>query len=127
MGIRARETSLSSSESALLERFSDELRAQLGDGLHAVWLFGSRARGERPAHEDSDIDVLVLVEDDSWEAKVRVRQLLDHVADDLDLGRVAPFFSVHVNTRAWLAQRRAIQSFFVGELDRDKIVIEGSD
>lgn len=42
------EASLSNGERALLERFADELQARLGSDLHAVWLFGSRARGEPP-------------------------------------------------------------------------------
>jgi predicted nucleotidyltransferase len=37
-----------------------ELRALFGDRLHDVRLFGSYARGE--ATEDSDVDVLVLVD-----------------------------------------------------------------
>jgi predicted nucleotidyltransferase len=53
------ETSLSSDERALVERFVEELRARLGGHLQAVWLFGSRARGERRS-ADSDVDVLVL-------------------------------------------------------------------
>jgi len=34
-------------------------------------------------------------------------------------------FSIHVHDQAWLAQRREIRSFFVAELDRDKIVLSG--
>ncbi|MGO9321451.1 MAG: nucleotidyltransferase domain-containing protein [Solirubrobacteraceae bacterium] len=56
------ETSLSADERALVEQFVEELRARLDGRLHAVWLFGSRARGERPSAE-SDVDVLVLVDD----------------------------------------------------------------
>jgi predicted nucleotidyltransferase len=51
------ETSLSRDERALMERFVEELRTRLGGQVHAVWLFGSRARGERAA-ADSDVDVL---------------------------------------------------------------------
>jgi len=32
-------------------------------------------------------------------------------------------FSVHVHTPAWLAQRREIRSFFISELDRDKVTL----
>jgi hypothetical protein len=38
------ETSLAADERALIERFALELRLRLKDQLHAVWLFGSRAR-----------------------------------------------------------------------------------
>jgi predicted nucleotidyltransferase len=104
------DTSLSDDERALLERFAEVLRDQLGDSLHAVWVYGSRARGEVPAHGDSDVDVLVLVDDASWAGK-------------LDLERLTPWFGVHVHTPEWLAGRRAIKSFFIAEVDRDKVVV----
>jgi predicted nucleotidyltransferase len=117
--------SLNVEERMLLERFARRLRSDLGDDLHAVWLFGSRARGERPAH-DSDVDVLVLVEDASWSAKMQVRELLDAEARELGFGGLAWSFSIHINTPAWLAQRREIESFFITEVDRDKVVVSGT-
>jgi len=30
---------------------------------------------------------------------------------------------VHINTPQWLAQRREIRSFFITEVDRDKVVL----
>lgn len=45
---------------APLEAFAVRLRATFGDRLRELRLFGSYARGE--AGEDSDIDVLVLVD-----------------------------------------------------------------
>ncbi len=118
------EASLSSDERLLLECFVAELERRLTDHLHAAWLFGSRARGERPG-VDSDVDVLVLVEDASWDGRMRVRALLDEVACELNLGAVAWEFSIHVHTPAWLAQRREIESFFIAEVDRDKISLSG--
>lgn len=44
-----------------LERFSCALRERFGPRLRELVLFGSYARGE--AHEDSDVDVLVVVDD----------------------------------------------------------------
>jgi predicted nucleotidyltransferase len=127
VAIRVDETSLSPSERALLERFAAELRAQLGEGLHAVWLFGSRARGEPPAHEDSDVDLLVLVDDASWDEKLRIQRLLADVAEELNLGGLEIWFAVHIQTPEWLEGRRAIKSFFIAEVDRDKVVVEGSE
>ena len=43
-----------------LAEYAGRLRALFGDRLSDVRLFGSFARGE--AHEDSDVDVLVLVD-----------------------------------------------------------------
>lgn len=116
------QTSLSTEERALIERFVRELRTRLRDELHAVWLFGSRARGETPSR-DSDVDVLVLVDDASWDGRMRVRRILDDAARELGLQALTWSFSVHVHTPAWLAQRREIRSFFVAELDHDKVVL----
>ncbi len=116
--------SLSVEERTLLERFIQRLRLRLGNDLNAVWLFGSRARGEQPGR-DSDVDVLVLVEDASWPAKVRIRELLDAEARELGLEALVWSFSIHVNTPAWLEQRREIESFFIAEVDRDKVVVSG--
>ena len=109
----------------LLDRFGSELRARLGGALYAVWLFGSRARGDEPVGEDSDVDVLVLVDDASWDGKLGVYDVLDDAARQPRLEELAWSFSLHVNTPAWLAQRRAIRSFFLAEVDRDKVVIAG--
>jgi predicted nucleotidyltransferase len=118
------ETTLAADERALIERFAQELRQRLKDELHAVWLFGSRARGESPSQE-SDVDVLVLVDDASWDGRMRVRRMLDDAARELGLQALTWSFSVHVHNPEWLAQRREIRSFFIAELDRDKIVLSG--
>jgi predicted nucleotidyltransferase len=116
--------SLDAGERTLLEGFVERLDARLGDELHGVWLFGSRARGERSSHE-SDVDLLVLVEDGSWKGKMAVHDILDEVGLDLGLRAVTWSFSIHIHTMAWLEQRRDIGSFFIAEVDRDKIVIGG--
>jgi predicted nucleotidyltransferase len=118
------ETSLAADERALIERFVEQLRERLKDELHAVWLFGSRARGERPSRE-SDVDLLVLVDDASWDGRMLVRRMLDDAASELGLDALTWSFSVHVHTLAWLAERREIRSFFIAELDRDKVVLGG--
>ncbi|MGH2865629.1 MAG: nucleotidyltransferase domain-containing protein [Solirubrobacteraceae bacterium] len=117
-------TSLSDDEHALIERFTQELRLRLEGHVHAVWLFGSRARGERPSI-DSDVDLLVLVDDASWDGRMLVRGMLDQVARELGLDALTWSFSIHVHTPAWLAQRREIRSFFIAEVDRDKVVLGG--
>lgn len=118
------ETSLARDERALVERFVEELRARLRRQLHAVWLFGSRARGEDPS-EESDVDLLVLVDDASWDGRMLVRRMLDDAARELGLDALTWSFSVHVHTPEWLAERREIKSFFIAELDRDKVLLGG--
>src|SRR5260370_29404502 len=47
-------------ERAALEQFCTAVRARFGDRLRELALFGSRARGE--GGEDSDVDVLVVID-----------------------------------------------------------------
>jgi len=118
-------TSLTPDERQLLEAFAARLQDRLGASLHAVWLFGSRARGEPPRGPDSDVDLLVLVDDASWDGKVTVQFDLDDAAEELGLQDLTPWFAAHVDTPAWLKQRREIKSFFIAEIDRDKVVVIG--
>ena len=118
------EASLSADERAVLERYVAKLRSELANELKGVWLFGSRARGDAYSAE-SDVDVLVLVKDAAWDGRMRVRGLLDEAARELDLEALPWSFSVHVHDEKWLRQRREIRSFFVAEVDRDKITISG--
>jgi len=118
------DASLGADERALLEGFVEKLEGRLGGALHGVWLFGSRARGQHTSRE-SDVDVLVLVEDASWAGKTVVHDVLGEVARDMGLPGVTWTFSIHINTPAWLEQRREVGSFFIAEVDRDKIVLSG--
>jgi predicted nucleotidyltransferase len=119
------QASLNADERALLMRFAAELSRQEDVKPHAIWLFGSRARAEQPT-EYSDVDVLVLVEDASWAGKMRVHAALQAAARSLGLQALTLSFSIHINTPAWLEQRREIHSFFIAEVDRDKIVLSGA-
>jgi predicted nucleotidyltransferase len=114
------ETSLSTDERLLLERFAFDLRSDDRNEVDSIWLFGSRARGG-PPREDSDVDLLVLVADDSWNAKARIHDTLLQTARSLDMQALTWSFSVHIHTPEWLAQRREIGSFFIAEIDRDKV------
>ena len=109
----------------MLEQFASEFRSRQKSsrskvGDEAIWLFGSRARGENLS-EDSDVDVLVLVDDASWENKLRIHDAFQAVARALGLQALTWSFSIHINTHAWIEQRRRVRSFFMAEVDRDKI------
>lgn len=58
------QASLSDAERRVLTRLVPRLEAELGDELQAIWLYGSRARGE-PPHDESDIDLMLIADGDS--------------------------------------------------------------
>jgi predicted nucleotidyltransferase len=114
------EASLSAAERRVLDKFVELLKAELGDELDSVWLYGSRARGEAP-HEESDIDLIVLTANGDADHGRVIDAAFEAREGVLDIG----WLSVHTQDRAWLEGRRAIESFFIQEVDRDKIVLYG--
>ncbi len=112
------DASLSVQERRVVAHFVELLLAERVP-LEAVWLYGSRARGE-VRQPGSDVDLLVLVGDRRRE-KPRVRRLLYDAAEDVAAN--PSFFSAQVWDRDWLADRRRIESFFLREFERERIVI----
>jgi len=114
---------LSEAERNTVLRFVALMDDALGDDLHGLWLYGSRARGEI-THEDSDVDLLVIAEGD----RERRRRLAMDLSEAAALAEdESPFtYSVHIHDEEWLRGRREIESFFIREVDRDKIVLAGS-
>ena len=106
-----------------MRRFVAVLDEALGDDLRAVWLYGSRARGEQP-HAESDVDILVIAAGDG-EGRQRLALDLSEAAAIAE-GENPFTYSVHVYDPEWLRGRREIESFFIGEVDRDKLVLAGS-
>ena len=120
------------SERRLVARIVEWVKAEAGEDLRAIWLYGSRARGEADPHETdpdrrSDIDILVVVdaEHDEKELGWRVLPAVERMADAE--GDSPIYYSVRVIGADWLRDRRRIQSFFTQEVDRDKIVLAGTD
>ena len=114
---------LSDPERRTLQRFVAMLGAELGDDLRAVWLYGSRARGERP-HPESDVDLLVIAAGDHERNRDAALNLSAQAAE---AEGESPFtYSVHTYSPEWLRGRREIESFFIQEVDRDKVVLAGS-
>jgi predicted nucleotidyltransferase len=114
---------LSGPERRTVQRFVAMLRDELGDDLLAVWLYGSRARGERP-HPESDVDLLVIAEGNRERSRDAA---LDLSAQAAEAEGESPFtYSVHTYSLEWLRGRREIESFFIQEVDRDKVVLHGS-
>ncbi len=117
------EASLSREERRVVDRLVALLRGEFGADLHAVWLYGSRARGERPRPE-SDIDLLVLTNGGRDRDLLRAIELKAQAAEEES---AYPLISVKVYGREWLRGRREIESFFIREVDRDKIVLYGRE
>lgn len=116
--------SLSDAERRVVERLVELLPEQLdGCDIHAIWLYGSRARGEIP-HPESDIDLMVLADGVSFDQKMSAIELVNRLAPAEGVSPV--WFSFFFNTAEWLRGRREIRSFFIAEVDRDKLVLYGS-
>jgi predicted nucleotidyltransferase len=114
------EASLTEEERRVLDRWLELMRAELD--VVGVWLFGSRARGEG-GPPDSDIDLLVITRGDRRRDAERVHELVFQAAAE-ENANPAPFVT-HTWDREWLRNRREIRSFFIQEVDRDKIVLLG--
>jgi predicted nucleotidyltransferase len=114
--------SLSSSHRRVVESLLADLRVEFGADLLAVWLYGSRARGE-PPHPESDVDLLVVTRDGSDGDWRRAYRILYGLAERAGTSPVD--FSLKVVSQAWIDDRRAIESFFIQEVDRDKLVLAG--
>lgn len=113
---------LTESERRTVERFASRLDDVLGGDLRALWLYGSRARGT--GHPESDVDLLVIADG----GRDRYGRIAGDLGEEAAIAEgESPFsFSVHVHDPEWLRGRRAIESFFIQEVDRDKIVLAGS-
>jgi predicted nucleotidyltransferase len=115
------EAALSDLERRALEAMVGALRERFGEDLVAIWLYGSRARGE--SHPESDVDVLVVFRDADWRRQHDVKNLAWDAVEAV--GASSAYFSIVVDTPEWIEGRRAIESFFLQEVDRDKIVLYG--
>jgi predicted nucleotidyltransferase len=113
---------LDADERRLLAAFADALSREFGPDLHGLWLFGSRARGQRSGPE-SDVDLLVIVEGATGGTQDRVSQLLHDAGTRVGQAGLAFFFAPIVVTPEWIDGRRAIDAFFIQDVDRDRITV----
>ena len=109
---------LTAQERRVLSRWVELLTDELA--VASVWLYGSRARGGGEA--GSDVDLLVIARTPNpWEQRRRANRLLRHAAAELGASFLP--YSIHLCDLAYLEQRRAIRSFFLQEVERDKVVL----
>lgn len=117
------EAALDPAERRTLDRLIELLAEEYGPELLGVWLYGSRARGERTGPY-SDIDLLVITTRGEQD-RDRSTELLHRAAEEAE---GEPWlFSLHPYGPAELATDRAIESFFVRDVDHDKIVLFGDE
>jgi len=114
--------SLNAKERRMLDRLIGLLEREYGEELLAVWMFGSRARGD--AHEHSDIDLMVVTTG-GHEDERRVSELVDEVEDDDELHW--SLIRALVVGPATIAKRRRAETWLQLEVDRDKIVLRGGE
>ena len=88
-----------------LERYAAALRARYGKAVLQIRLFGSWPR--REAHEESDVDVAVVLAEVDWDTR---RDVIDMAADiglELDLF-ISPTLFDRRTFEKWRAQERAL-------------------
>jgi predicted nucleotidyltransferase len=120
---------LSYQERRVVERLTGLLQDELADDLRAIWLYGSRARGEATIDEadpdlKSDIDLMVIAEGGRQRYNGKVNELAHRTV--VAAGESPVWYSVAVFDPEWLRGRREIESFFIQNVDRDKLVLAGS-
>ena len=94
---------LTSREKAALSEFVARLRARYADKVMLVVLFGSKVRGD--FDEESDVDVLVVVEgDDRWPYWRAITDLTSDLLLDYEVNMSALVFDEQ--HYQWLAEHR---------------------
>lgn len=99
---------------AVAARFADALRARYPGEVLDVRLFGSCARGE--AHEDSDVDVAVVLERLDWRTRRDVIDLATDIGLEHDL-RLSPTLFDRATFEHWRVQERPL----VMDIERDGV------
>jgi predicted nucleotidyltransferase len=123
---------LNDTERRAISRIVEALRVELGDDLLALWLYGSRARGEADPNEThydrrSDIDMIAIVDPRRKASEVSGDFTPKLIALVEAEGDSPPYYSLQIIDAGWLVNRRRIRSFFYQEVDRDKLVLAGGD
>ena len=107
---------LTPAERAALGAFLPAARSMLKDDLYEVRLYGSRAR--REGHEESDLDVALIVREGVWARRRPIHDL----AWDLGVEH-GVLLAATVIEKPRLDELRERELRFAAELDRDGISI----
>ncbi len=74
---------LTREERQALDAFVKALHEQYPNQVRDVILFGSKARGD--SHPDSDIDILILVDEDDWRFSHAISRLAARISLNYDV------------------------------------------
>jgi predicted nucleotidyltransferase len=111
------ETWLNRSDRAWLNAYRKQLAAKFPSVVEQFLVYGSKARGT--ARCDSDLDVLLIIDDHHTAEKRQLRRVGYLLAAKSD---VLP--SILVYTRSEWAQRRASGSSFQRAVERDALPVQ---
>lgn len=103
-------------EQQAVAAFRRELKHAFADKFVSLSLFGSKARGE--ARPDSDVDLLVILADKTWDDEQQIFSLVTEVF--LQAGVV---LSPKVYSARELEQKRGRHNVFVQDIDRDAVLV----
>jgi len=97
-----------------ISRFTAKIQTQFPGNINQIILFGSYARGDY--HKDSDVDLLVLTNDDSWELK---KSIMD--AGFYFYPEIGVMISAKVMTKEQYQKRSCF--LFIQEVAREGITV----
>lgn len=112
--MRRREAPVATVIDTALAQFAGELRRRFGEAVVDVRLFGSFARSE--AHEESDVDVAVVLEGADWSTRLEVIDLATDVGLPFDL-LISPTIFDRKTYERWRQQERPL----VMDIERDGV------
>ena len=112
---------MTTSEHAIVQTFVDRVRLHYGRRLVAVSAFGSRARGD--SRVDSDVDLVIVLEDDGWDF-IREKLVLSDLAFDVLIKDALNIEAWPVTHSDWVEPISRRTPFFVIGARGDAISID---
>ncbi len=100
-------------QKALIE-YETRLHQRYDGLIVSIILFGSKARGD--AREESDVDLLVVVDSDDWRLHKELRRLAARVSLQYDL-----ILSTRIMSRAHFDELRKRRTLLFQNIERDGI------
>ncbi len=106
---------MSDKEMEVVKGFCADVRKALGDNVVSITLFGSRARGE--GDEESDIDVLILLEESSLEIHWRISEITVDYMLEYDV----PLSPITFTEAEWRKNKER-GSFFIENVEKEGVL-----